>query len=155
MVAWPVLRLLWLLETSSSVSCFDFSQYNWWKNIPWTLNLLLLYQIHAQKALFKVPKICNIIFWIENDPPPWHPSKNSSDLVAGSFPKYAQILSHFNCFTFEKPAYFNSFYWTQWSGGNLPPALQNLPESLVSLFTHNRAVSGALIYLHVLLGHYH
>ena len=23
----------------------------------------------SQKALFKVPKICNIIFWIENDPP--------------------------------------------------------------------------------------
>ena len=27
----------------------------------------LLYQF--QKALFKVPKICNINFWIENDPP--------------------------------------------------------------------------------------
>ena len=39
-----------------SVSCFDFSQYNCWKNIPWTLNLLFLYQCHAQKALFKVPK---------------------------------------------------------------------------------------------------
>ena len=52
-----------------SVSCFDFSQYNCWKNIPWTLNLLFLYQFHAQKALFKVPKICNIIFEIENDPP--------------------------------------------------------------------------------------
>ena len=39
---------------------------------------------------FKVPKICNIIFWIENDPPPpplWHFSKKSSNLVAGSFPK--------------------------------------------------------------------
>ena len=52
-----------------SGSCFDYSQYNCWKNIPWTLNLLFLYQIHAQKALFKVPKICNINFWIENDPP--------------------------------------------------------------------------------------
>ena len=49
-----------------SVSCFDFSQYNCWKNIPWTLNLLFLYQFHAQKALFKVPKICNINFWIED-----------------------------------------------------------------------------------------
>ena len=29
-----------------------------------------LYQFHAQKALFKVPKICNINFGIENDPPP-------------------------------------------------------------------------------------
>ena len=37
-----------------------------------TLNpeITLLYQFHAQKALFKVPKICNINFWIENDPPP-------------------------------------------------------------------------------------
>ena len=24
-----------------------------------------------QKALFKVPKICNINFWIENEPPPF------------------------------------------------------------------------------------
>ena len=31
---------------------------------------LLFYQFHAQKALFKVPKICNINFWIENNPLP-------------------------------------------------------------------------------------
>ena len=31
---------------------------------PW--NYSSIYQFHAQKALFKVPKICNIIFWIEN-----------------------------------------------------------------------------------------
>ena len=38
---------------------------------------------HDQKALFKVPKICNINFLNENDPPPpWHFSENSSDLVA-------------------------------------------------------------------------
>ena len=48
----------------------------------------VLYQFHAQKALFKAPKICNTNFRIENAPPPlWHFSKNSSDLVAGSFPK--------------------------------------------------------------------
>ena len=37
-----------------------------------TLNpkFTLLYQFHAQKALFEVPKICNINFWIENDPHP-------------------------------------------------------------------------------------
>ena len=29
-----------------------------------------MYQFHDQQALFKVPKICNINFWIENDPPP-------------------------------------------------------------------------------------
>ena len=32
--------------------------------------IALLNQFPAQKALFKVPKICNINFWIENDPPP-------------------------------------------------------------------------------------
>ena len=34
-----------------------------------TLNLkfTLLYQFHAQKALFEVPKISNINFWIENN----------------------------------------------------------------------------------------
>ena len=32
---------------------------------PW--NYSSLYQFHAQKALFKVPKICNIKFWIENE----------------------------------------------------------------------------------------
>ena len=41
------------------------------KNIPWTLILLCLCQFHAQKALFKVPKICIIDFWIENAPPPF------------------------------------------------------------------------------------
>ena len=37
-----------------------------------TLNpeITILYQFHAQKALLKVPKICNVNFWIENDPPP-------------------------------------------------------------------------------------
>ena len=29
-----------------------------------------LYQFHAQKALFEIPKICNINFLIENYPPP-------------------------------------------------------------------------------------
>ena len=48
---------------------------------------------NAQKALFKVPKICNINFWTENDPPPfWHFSENSSDLVARPFPKCSARL---------------------------------------------------------------
>ena len=47
-----------------------------------------MYQFHDQKALFKVPKICNIIFWIENDTfPKTALSENSSDLVAGPFPE--------------------------------------------------------------------
>ena len=42
-----------------------------------TLNpeITILFQIHDQKALFIVSKICNIIFWIENDPL-WHFSEN-------------------------------------------------------------------------------
>ena len=36
----------------------------------YTLNPEILHQFSAQKALFKVPKICHINFWIENDPPP-------------------------------------------------------------------------------------
>ena len=48
-----------------------------------TLNpeFTFLYQVHAQKALFKVPKICNINFWIEKDPPP----------PFGTFPKIHPI----------------------------------------------------------------
>ena len=44
----------------------------------YTLNPEILHQFSAQKALFKVPKICNINFW--------HFSKNSSDLVVPPFP---------------------------------------------------------------------
>ena len=55
-----------------------------------TLNpeITILYQFHNQKALSKVPRVCNINFWIENDPPtPLALFKNSSDLVARPFPK--------------------------------------------------------------------
>ena len=31
-------------------------------------DITLLNQFHVQKALLKVPKICNINFWIENEP---------------------------------------------------------------------------------------
>ena len=33
--------------------------------------ITIVYQFHDQKALFTVPKICNINFWIENDPSPF------------------------------------------------------------------------------------
>ena len=48
------------------VSCFDLQLLK-----KHTLNpkTTLLSQFHAQKALLKVPKICNKNFWIENDPP--------------------------------------------------------------------------------------
>ena len=50
-----------------------------------------MYQIHAQKALLKVPKIGTIYFGIESDPHPlpplWNFSENSSGLVQPSFHK--------------------------------------------------------------------
>ena len=58
--------------------------------IWYTLNpeITILYQFHAQKALFKVPEICDISFWIENDPPPpWNFSENSSVLEGECVPK--------------------------------------------------------------------
>ena len=38
-----------------------------------TLNpeITILYQFHDQKAWFRAPKICNVNFLIENDPPPF------------------------------------------------------------------------------------
>ena len=51
------------------------------KSIP---KFTILYQFHDQKTLFKVPKICNIIFGLKMI---WHFSENSSDLVAGPFPE--------------------------------------------------------------------
>ena len=50
-----------------------------------TLNpeITLLNEFHAQKAVFKVVKICDINFWIENYPllPFWNFPENSSDLL--------------------------------------------------------------------------
>ena len=56
-----------------------------------TLNpeITLLIQFLAQKTLFKFTKICNINFWIENDPP-WKFFENSSNLAQPSFPKECQ-----------------------------------------------------------------
>ena len=45
-----------------SVSCFDFSQYKCWKKHTLNPEITILYQFHDQKALFKVPKTCNIDF---------------------------------------------------------------------------------------------
>ena len=72
-----ILRILvWLQEPSSKcVLLWFFSIQLLKKTYPEPWNYL---QFHDQKALFKVPKICNINFW--------HFSKISSDLVAGPFP---------------------------------------------------------------------
>ena len=63
-------------------------------------HVAIFYQFHAQKVLFKVPKICNINFWIENDPPLRHFSKNSSDLVARSFPNDIFTFFHLKTLLF-------------------------------------------------------
>ena len=57
-----------------------------------TLNpeITLLYKFHTQKALFKIPKICNIYFW--PPPPLWNLSENSSDLVQPPFPQNVPLL---------------------------------------------------------------
>ena len=39
-----------------SASCFDFSQYNCWKNIPWTLKLLFCINFMIKKPCLKFPK---------------------------------------------------------------------------------------------------
>ena len=39
-------------------------------NLVPSCEITILYQFYAQKVLFKVPKICNINFWIEIDLPP-------------------------------------------------------------------------------------
>ena len=64
-----------------------------------TLNpeITLLNQFPARKALFKVPKTCNINFWIESNPPPtplWNFSENSSDLAAPPFPYQIHTDGH-------------------------------------------------------------
>jgi len=66
---------------SVNISWYQYKTYP----EPW--NYSSFYQFHAQKALFKVPKICNIDFWIKNAPPlALFLSEKSSDLVEGSSP---------------------------------------------------------------------
>ena len=57
---------------------------------PWTLNLLFLYQFHAQKALFKVPKICNIIPFLDWKwpPPPLELFQKFIRFGSGTLPLY-------------------------------------------------------------------
>ena len=75
-----------------------------------TLNpeITILHQFHDQKALLKVPKICNINFWIENAPPPFRNfSKNSSVLEMCGVPN-ANSISIFSSQSFIYCFYFNA-----------------------------------------------
>ena len=49
-------------------------------------NRFVIFQFHAQKALFKGPKSAIQFFWIENDPPPSPPWNFSSVLEAPPAP---------------------------------------------------------------------
>ena len=69
-----------------------------------TLNpeIIILYQFHNQTALFKVPKICNINFWIENEPSPlWNFSKNSLELVVPPFPQWDKMRFEYQRVQFQ------------------------------------------------------
>ena len=63
-------NMVWLLEPSSKLVLFWFFSIQLLKKHVLNPEITLLYQFHAAKALFKVPIICNISFWIERDLPP-------------------------------------------------------------------------------------
>ena len=77
------------MPSSKCVLLWFFSIQLLKKTYPKPWNYSFLNQFPAQKALFKVPKICNIIFWIEKDPLPplWNFTENSSDVAAPPFAK--------------------------------------------------------------------
>ena len=89
-----------------------FFSIQFMKIIPWTLNLVFLYQFHAQKAVFKVPKICLIDFWIENDPPSllWNFSENSSFLLGPPVPyqlfDFTELITYNTNIVLEKLSNF-------------------------------------------------
>ena len=80
-------NMVWLLEPSSKFVLFWFVSIQLLKKHILNPEITLFYQFNAAKALFKVPIICNISFWIERDLPPKHFSENSSDLAQPPFPK--------------------------------------------------------------------
>ena len=65
---------------SSKCVLFLFFSIQFWKRHIRNSVIILLYQIRAHKALFKVPKICNMIFWIENAPPTNWLARSPSEL---------------------------------------------------------------------------
>ena len=72
-----ILQFFFMLDTEPSKiagtisGCVYASRYgpDSMKDMHRNPEMTLLYLFHAQKALFKVPKICDTNFWIENDPP--------------------------------------------------------------------------------------
>ena len=74
----PVCAVLPWLPPAFESQTFDFTI------LIMVMMMRIINQFHAQKDLFKVPKIFNTKFWIKKPPPPfllWNFSKNSSDLV--------------------------------------------------------------------------
>ena len=96
----PSLRLVELLKPSSKCVLFGFFSLQLLKKH--TLNMKLLFCInHAQKALFKFPKICNINFWFENEPPP---------PPFGTFQKIHPIWNSHHSLS-NKQAFKGAFHW--------------------------------------------
>ena len=62
--------MVWLLEPFSKFVLFWFFSIQLLKIHILNPEITLLYQFDAVNALFKVPIICNINFWIERDLPP-------------------------------------------------------------------------------------
>ena len=85
------------------MSCFVFLNTIVEKKHTLYPEITFLYQFHDQKALFKVPKISNINFWIENDPPPSALFQKYIDLVArpflkGNFEPSGFLVTYATCF---------------------------------------------------------
>ena len=93
----PSLRLVWLLKPSSKCVLVWFFSLQLLKK--YTLNpeiTLLFINFMLKKPFLKFPKNCNINFWIENDPPPWNFSENSSVSLLSSRRCYYDFISD-NC----------------------------------------------------------
>ena len=75
-----------------SVSCFDLSQYNCWKNIPWTLKWLFCINFMLKKPCFKFQnRLHKDMDWKWPPPPPfgsfprihpfWYPDSSLSSAI--------------------------------------------------------------------------
>ena len=52
-----------------------------------------MFRFHAQKAPFEIPKIRNLNFWIENDPPPLELFRKLIRLGSATLPLYIETTT--------------------------------------------------------------
>ena len=83
----------------------------------------LLYQFHAQKAMFKVPKACNIIFGLKMTHPPLELSRKFIQFGSATLPFSGRIngaVYHQGYYgVANSPAVFFLFLINKAGGGNL------------------------------------